>query len=307
MATTESITTTYAGESTRRFISAALLEGSTINKGGVTVLPNVKFKSVLHNLEVASLAKDATCDFTDVGTITLTERIIEPKRLQINAILCKENYFDTWQAIEMGFSAHDHLPKSFADFLVAQIVAQQAELNEVILWSGATGTTGEWDGYETIMTTAAAQPAAQEITGTTITDGNVIAEIAKLLAVIPDAVYSREDVNIYIPVKTAKHYISAQAALGYRNLFHDGKTSMNFQGVNLFVANGMSANTMIGTNVSNMYFGTGLFSDFSSLKLIDTSESLGDQNVRIVMRYTAACQFGNVSDVATYGISNGSN
>lgn len=307
MATTESITTTYAGESSRRFISAALLEGSTINKGGVTVMPNIKFKSVLHNLEVASLAKDATCDFTDVGTITLTERIIEPKRLQINATLCKESYADTWQAIEMGFSAHDHLPKSFADYLVSLIVAQQAELNEVILWSGATGTSGEWNGFEEIMKTAAAQPSGQEIAGTTVTDSNVIAELAKILVQIPDAVYSKEDVNIYIPVAIAKHYIHAQAALGYRDLFHDSKTNLNFQGVNLFVANGMTDDIMIATNVSNMYFGTGLFNDFTQLKLIDTAETLGDQNVRIVMRYTAACQFGNVSDVVTYGITNGSN
>ena len=76
MATTENITTTYAGESSRRFISAALLEANTIANGGVTVLPNVKYQQVIHKLEVASMAADATCDFTDTGTVTLTERIL---------------------------------------------------------------------------------------------------------------------------------------------------------------------------------------------------------------------------------------
>ena len=41
MATTTSITTTYAGEFAGEYIAAALLEGSTISNGGITVKPNV--------------------------------------------------------------------------------------------------------------------------------------------------------------------------------------------------------------------------------------------------------------------------
>ena len=44
MATSTSITTTYAGESAGKYISAALLAGNTIANGGLTIRPNVKFK-----------------------------------------------------------------------------------------------------------------------------------------------------------------------------------------------------------------------------------------------------------------------
>ena len=47
MATTTSMTTTYAGEFAGQYISAALLSGSTIENGGITVKPNIKFKEVL--------------------------------------------------------------------------------------------------------------------------------------------------------------------------------------------------------------------------------------------------------------------
>jgi len=47
MATTTSITTTYAGESAGKYISAALLSGNTIANGGLTIRPNVKFKEVV--------------------------------------------------------------------------------------------------------------------------------------------------------------------------------------------------------------------------------------------------------------------
>ena len=46
MATTTSITTTYAGEKAAGFISAALLSAPTLDKGGITVKPNVKFKHI---------------------------------------------------------------------------------------------------------------------------------------------------------------------------------------------------------------------------------------------------------------------
>ena len=76
-ATTTSITSTYAGEFAGKYISAALLSGSTIENGLITVKPNVKFKEVLKKVATdANVIKDATCDFTPTGTLTLTEKKI---------------------------------------------------------------------------------------------------------------------------------------------------------------------------------------------------------------------------------------
>ena len=41
MATTTSITTTYAGQFAGKYISAALLSASTIENGGIEVKPNI--------------------------------------------------------------------------------------------------------------------------------------------------------------------------------------------------------------------------------------------------------------------------
>jgi len=46
MPTTTSITTTYAGEFAGKYIAAALLSAPTLEKGGITIMPNVKFKQV---------------------------------------------------------------------------------------------------------------------------------------------------------------------------------------------------------------------------------------------------------------------
>ena len=84
MATTLNITSTYAGEHAGKYISASLLSANTILKGGVEVRPNIKFKEVVSKLATDDLLKDGTCDFTATSTVTKTERILQPKELQVN-------------------------------------------------------------------------------------------------------------------------------------------------------------------------------------------------------------------------------
>jgi hypothetical protein len=45
----------------------------------------------------------------------------------------------------------------------------------------------------------------------------------------------------------------------------------------------------------------------NEVRVLDTAESLGDQNVRVVMRFTADAKYGFASDVVTYGITNSAN
>ena len=91
MATTTSITTTYAGEFAGDYIAAALLSGVTLSGGGVTIKPNIKFKEVMKKLALDSILKDATCDFDSTSNVTLTERILQPEEFQVNLQLCKKD------------------------------------------------------------------------------------------------------------------------------------------------------------------------------------------------------------------------
>ena len=121
MATTTSITTTYAGEFAGKYISAALLSASTIENGGVEVKPNIKFKEVIKKIATNDILKNATCDFDATSTVTLTERVLAPEEVQVNLQLCKKDFHSTWQAAEMGYSAFDVLPKSFSDYLIGYV------------------------------------------------------------------------------------------------------------------------------------------------------------------------------------------
>jgi hypothetical protein len=297
MATTTSITTSYAGEKLQGFISAALLSANTIEKGGVTVKPNVKFKQVIKKLSTNDLVADGTCDFDATSTVTLTERYLEPKEFQVNLQLCKQDFRDDWDAISMGMSAHDSLPPSFSDYLLGHVVAKVAEKIENTIFAGDDSVAGEFDG---LIALAAADADVIDVAGTTLDATNIIAELGKTVDAIPVTVYGKEDLAIYISPSAARAYIRAQAALGYKDLYHVGQTSLDFEGVKLFVSNGMPADKMIAAQSGNLMYGTGLLNDKNVAKVIDMADIDGSQNVRIVLRYTATVNFGIGSEIVLY-------
>ena len=307
MATSNSITTTYAGEAARGFVSSALLSAPTIYGGGVTVYPNVKHKLVLKKLETGDLLKDASCDFTANGSLTQTERILTPEYFDINLQLCKDDYRDTWDAISMGYSAHDVLPPDFASYLVGYVAAKVAEEMETNIWQGVTANAGEFDGFETLLTSNASQPTGQEVAGTTLTKANIVAQVESVVDAIPSTVWGKEDLHIYVPTSAYKFYIQAQASSGALDLFSERKAEPTFQGIPLMHCPGMSDDTMVAALKSDLAFGTGLLSDHSEVKVIDMADIDGSQNVRIVMRLSAGAQFVNGEDIVTYGITNSAN
>jgi hypothetical protein len=80
-----------------------------------------------------------------------------------------------------------------------------------------------------------------------------------------------------------------------------------FDGIPVFMANGMAANTAIATPSSNLHFATGLLNDMNEVRLIDMAPVDGSQNVRFIMRFTADAKYGWAEDMVTYGIPNTAN
>ncbi len=106
------VTSTYAGEASSDYIAAALLSAKTLDQQNVAIHPNVKYKEVIQKLDVSNIVNDATCDFANSGSaVAITETVLEPKELQVNLELCKQNFLDSWEAISLGYSAFDEIPK----------------------------------------------------------------------------------------------------------------------------------------------------------------------------------------------------
>lgn len=288
---------TYAGEFAGKYLGAALLSADTLDKGAITILPNIKYKAAMKVGAFSNLVRSADCDFdSSTSGLTLTEKVLTPTELQVNLQICKKELHADWEAAQMGFSAFDELPPLFSDYVIARVAAEVAKATEVSIWQGSAGE-GNFDGFETLLT---ADSDVVDVVAGTVTTANVIAELQKIVDAIPSGVYGKEDLTIYISQNIAKAYVGAQAALGYRDLYHVGQTEMNFQGIPLFATGGLADNTAVAAQKSNLFFGCGLLNDRNEVRVIDTAEFLGDDNVRVVMRYTAGVQHGIGSDIVLY-------
>jgi hypothetical protein len=316
LSTTTSITTTYAGEFAGKYIAAALLSAPTLEKGGITIMPNVKFKQVIKKVATDSIIANATCDFDPTSTVTLTEKILQPESFQVNLTLCKTDFRSDWDAIQMGYSAFDVLPKSFADFLIAHAAEKVAAAMETSIWTGVNATAGQFAGIMTQLTTDASLPAAQEVTGTSVTAANVVDELGSILDALPSQLYGKEDLKLYVSNNIYRAYIRALggfAADGVGANGYDNKgtnqvlNDVYFDGVKVFMAQGLAANTALLAQTSNLYFATGLLNDMNEVKVLDMGDLDGSQNVRVIMRFTADAKYGFAEDLVTYGIVNSAN
>jgi len=307
------VTSTYAGEASSDYIAAALLSAKTLDQGNIEIHPNVKYKEVIQKLDVSGIVQDASCDFATSGSVAITETILEPKELQVNLELCKQNFLDSWEAVSMGYSAFDEIPRNFTDYLISYVGGKVAEATEQSIWDGGIGN-GSFLGLEERITISSgsatsfnpAQSGSVDRPNGTVTKDNVVDILTEVVDAIPSAVYGKEDTVIYVGTKVLKAWQSSQSGQvnigSFNSQLNVGEKPLNFQGLEIIHAPGMSDNTIIAGQKSNFHFGTGLMSDYNEVRVLDMADIDGSQNFRVIMRYTAGTQIGFTNEVAAFNL-----
>ena len=302
----------YNGEFAGKYISAALLSAPTIDQGGITVMPNIKHKEVLQNLTTSGLLADASCNFDVTGaTVTLTEKVLEVFDYQLNLQLCRSQFHSNWQASEMGFSSFDELPKSFEDYLLAYAASKVAAEMEVNIWRGVQATSGQFAGLVTLATADATVNDVTAVVGG-VNATNVIDELGKIVDSMNTNtnIYAKEDTRIYVSRNILAAYVRAlggfQATIGANGVNNEGTmwygkgAALSFDGIPLFLAEGLAANTAMAAQTSNLFFGCSLLSDTQQARVIDVSQYDGSDNVRVIMRMAAGVEYGIGGDIVLY-------
>jgi hypothetical protein len=281
-------------------------------------MPNVKYKSVIQSIAVDSIINDASCNFVTSGTVALTERILTPKELQVNLELCKSEFLNSWEALQLGYSAFDEIPKDFNDFLISYVGGKVAAATETSIWQGVNATNGQFGGIYTALSSSVVAggvnaPVTSSQSGS-ITSANVLAALQNVVDAIPVTVYGKEDLMIYVPTNVIKAYQqalsgvsvtnagaqSALAANGFDSKMTVGAKPLNFNGIDIAFCPGLAASAVVAAQKSNLYFGTGLLSDYNEVRVLDMANLDGSQNYRIIMRYTAGTQYGIGTDIAIH-------
>ena len=304
MATTLTVSSNYAGKDAGGYIGKAFKEADTIARGFVTVLPDIDFQVSIKKISYADGRVDFACGFTPTGTVTLSEKLLTPKKIKNEQEICKEDLRQIWSSATMGFSAHnDSMPADVETALIAEILSDTAEATDQDIWQGDAGNTGEFDGFIKLFTADAnVVKAGSGITSLAgaVTKANVVSEIEKVMDAIPIELRRKSDLKFLVSPDIFNFYNQALVSAGISNGLGGTPHTLQYGQYMLEVCNGLPANTFVVAQAKNLLFGTGLMADHNELRIKDMDESDLSGQVRYKMVYTAGVQYYNSEEVVWY-------
>ena len=304
MATTLTVSSNYVGKDAGGYIGKAFKEADTIAKRLVTVLPDIDFQVSIKKISYADGRVDYACGFAPLGTITLSEKLLTPKKIKNEQEICKEDLRQIWSSATMGFSAHnDNMPADVESALIAEILMDTAEATDQDIWQGDATNTGEFDGFLKLFAAdASIIKAGSGITSLAgaVTKANVVSEIEKVLNAIPIALRRKSDLKFMVSPDIANFYSQALVAAGVSNGLGGDEFVLRYGKYVLEVVNGLPANTFVVAQAKNLLFGTGLMADHNELRIKDMDESDLSGQVRYKMVYTAGVQYYNSEEIVWY-------
>lgn len=300
MPTTVNIATNFEGEVAGKYMAPMIREANTIKENLVTVLPNITAPQFVRKIETENGFVDYVCGFTPAGSITISERELNPKKIKEDRQLCKEDFRQLWTAQEMGFSAHnDNLPATEQAAILADIGNRIALKIDREIWNG-DGSDGKLAGF---IPALLADADVIDVVGEVITAENVQAELGKFIDAHTDEIMEAPDHVYGVSTNVLRALKRSYGNQARSNGTFSTGSDVEFDGHQLTAIKGLPANTMIGYNRSNLMFGTGLLADHNEIKVIDEDEiGLLTGMIRMKTVLTGGVQYAYGGEVVLYSV-----
>ena len=298
MATVLDINTNFVGEVAGGYIAEMIKGANTISQNLITVLPNVVSPQFVRKIETADGFVDYVCGWDPAGSVTLTEKELAPKKIKWDSEMCKEDFRNLWTAQEMGFSAHnDNLPATEQAAILNDMGKRVAFKIEQDIWEG-DGGSGNIAG---IVPALLADSDVIDVAGaTTITGANVEAEMGKFIDAIPDEVLESDGIVYGVSTNVIRALRRAYGTAGRANGVFLQPNEFTFEGYTITEIKGLNANTMVGYNRNQVFFGTGLLSDHNTVRVKDQDEHALDGTVRMKIVLTGGVQYAYGGEIVLY-------
>lgn len=304
MATNLTVSSNYNGKEAGEIIGKSFREVETLSRGLINIYPDIDYKISMRLISYADGRTDYTCGFTPQGAVTLSEKVLEPKKIKNELEICKEDLRQIWSSATMGFSAHnDRMPTDVESALLGEILMDTAVATEDDIWQG-TDTDGSFAGFIPLFNADGdVIKAGNGITSASaaITKSNVIAEFQKVLNATPRSIRRKADLVYGVSDNVARAFEDAFVDGAIDSGFGATEFQIKYGSKNIEIISGLPDNTFVVYRRKNLAFGTGLMSDHNEIKTADGDEyGRLDGQVRYKMVYTAGVQYANSDEIVWY-------
>lgn len=294
MATNLNVTSGYNGSSAGDIFVQAFKMSDSIEKGVITVLPNVIGRGYLPRLTYSSDLQAYACGWNPTGDVDYADKEVVTKKFMIQHELCKDEFHQTFQAQSQGlFGANNEIPTDIQDAILLAIVKNIGAKVDYQIWNG-NNSANQVNG---ILPQLVADVATVGITYSTITKLNVFATLDSVYALIPDEILEDEDLVMIVAKNVGKSYKQALASQGLNT--YNGDKELDYLGIRLETIGGLPKNAILVYRKKNIGFLTGLEADFNQV-LINDDQMKGTIETKSVFSFGVG--YSNAGEIV-YGRS----
>ena len=258
----------------------------------ISVQTGVKHSAHLNFMEIAPTLQDgASCAFSNLGEISLTQRTIETAAIKVNLDICPKTLRGKYAEylIQMNASEHE-LP--FEQYIMEGVTNVLARKIETLMWQGDKSKTSDanikWiDGF---MKIAGAESGVKDVT---ITTTSIYDAIAKVYESMTDEAIER-GAEIYVSPANYRKFMTELVA---KNYFHysgaveSAPTEFFFPGTSakVVMTPGLTGvdNKILGTFAKNLFYGCDMENDD---EVIEVWWSQDDRNYKLAAEWNSGVQ-----------------
>ena len=270
---------------------------------------NLKEKTKIGNVGFEDPVLPFGCAWEGTNS-NLGAKEMETEKLMIQTEICLSDIESSFIAQWMtpGTEGVD-LPSQFRQHFFEELARAVSNSLEYMTWRGdktlnpATyGSLSCIDGLEKQLTLAAI-PIGQRLSGTAPTVSTIIATLNSMYNKIPETYDDKsEEILWFIPSGWAKLYKQAVAAAS-AEAYYTKNVPLDFLGIKLEVAKGMSANKSTISRKVNYIMLADLLSDQQNLKVIDQSNTTAVYTMRVTSTFKYGVNYLNDEEWVTFGIA----
>lgn len=268
---------TYQPSSNMDWFTKAVFGGKLIEKGKITPIIGVKESTQLNLIDIAGniLQADARdCSWTPQQIAKLSEKELKVKTYKINLEQCIDELERKRTIWMMGPGAkNQELPDTLEEATMALLANELSGEIETKIFKGDSANANDFDGVIKVLTNSA---DAVKVTGVALTKDNVLEEIEKAFAALPEDVAAsgleKGSLNVYVSYATLMKVKIALGGVFGANVvvnpnFIVENDVVKYLGAEIVPVKGIADTDMVVAEASNFLLGTDLLSDLEEIRL----------------------------------------
>lgn len=296
-----SITTNYAGDVIEEIMVKAAVGNETVAQGLINIETGIRKQRSIPRANLSNIIQDRAETPTPQGTMTHTERVLAPQDFMVYVEFNPNDYRHVWDFMQSSDPfVFGELAPEVQRVLIQEVMDGESGVNEFMgtnIWTGDQAGAAPNNKYDGLVTKALADADVIDVVGTTLTAGNIIAELQKVYDASPVVLRRDPDYAITIPISAFEFYTNALRDLTNKSIDPTEEAPAMFRGKKLVPLVAMPDDTMVATKMrddrqSNIYLGLSAAEDFNALKIMPLQNNSELWFIKLLMAADTQIKFG---------------